>query len=64
VVRALLERLPEVLTGDGIALLEIGADQDHSARAAVGALLTGWQASVALDLAGLPRVLRVERTGS
>jgi release factor glutamine methyltransferase len=61
VIRALLGRLPEVLTTDGVALLEIGADQGESAPAAVAAELPGWRASVAPDLAGLPRVLRVER---
>ena len=60
-IRALLERLPESLAADGVALLEIGADQGESAPAAVAALLPGWHASVAADLAGLPRVLRVER---
>jgi release factor glutamine methyltransferase len=60
-VRALLERLPESLAADGVALLEIGADQGETAPAAMAALLPGWRASVAADLAGLPRVLRVER---
>lgn len=62
VVRALLERLPEALTADGAALLEIGADQGETAPAAVAAALPGWRATVQPDLAGLPRVLRVERT--
>ena len=60
-VRALLERLPEALAEDGVALLEIGADQGGTAPDAVAALLPGWRASVAPDLAGHPRVLRVER---
>ena len=60
-IRALLERLPESLAADWVALLEIGADQGETAPAAVAALLPGWRASVAADLAGLPRVLRVER---
>jgi release factor glutamine methyltransferase len=63
VVRALLERLPEALATDGVALLEIGADQGDSAPAAVATQLPGWRSSVAPDLAGLPRVLRVERPG-
>jgi release factor glutamine methyltransferase len=63
VVRALLGRLPEALATDGVALLEIGADQGESAPAAVSALLPDWRTSVAPDLAGLPRVLRVERPG-
>ena len=61
VVRALLERLPEALAADGVGLLEIGADQGDSAPGAVAATLPGWRASVQPDLAGLPRVLRVER---
>jgi release factor glutamine methyltransferase len=60
-VRALLARLPDVLADDGVALLEIGADQGDSAPAAAGQLLPGWRASVSTDLAGLPRVLRLER---
>ncbi len=61
VIRRLLASLPEVLAGDGVALLEIGADQGSDAPAAVAETLTGWQASVETDLAGLPRVLRVVR---
>jgi release factor glutamine methyltransferase len=60
-VRALLGRLPEALTPDGVALFEIGADQGESAPAAVEAELPGWRAAVTTDLAGLPRILRVER---
>jgi len=60
-IRALLERLPDVLGGDGVALLEIGADQGQAAPAAAAALLPDWLSSVKPDLAGLPRVLRVER---
>jgi release factor glutamine methyltransferase len=63
VIRTLLERLPEALAPDGVALLEIGADQGESAPAAVSTVLPGWRSSVAPDLAGLPRVLRVERPG-
>jgi release factor glutamine methyltransferase len=61
VVRALLGRLPDVLASDGVALLEIGADQGETAPAAVGAILPGWRSTVEPDLAGLPRVLRVRR---
>ena len=62
VVRALLGRLPTALAAGGIALLEIGADQGQSAPAAVAATLPGWRSAVEPDLAGLPRVLRVERS--
>lgn len=61
-IRALLERLPEALAEDGVALVEIGADQGESGPAAVAATLPGWRATVEPDLAGLPRVLRVSRS--
>jgi release factor glutamine methyltransferase len=64
VVRRLLGRLPSTLEPDGVALLEIGADQGSSARAAVEEVLPGWLASVETDLAGLPRILRVVRVGA
>jgi release factor glutamine methyltransferase len=60
-IRALLGRLPNALVPGGVALFEIGADQGETAPAAVEATLPGWRASVAPDLAGLPRVLRVDR---
>ena len=61
VIRSLLTALPETLTEGGVALLEIGSDQGEDAPAAVAALLPRWTARVEPDLAGLPRVLRVER---
>ncbi|HEX2755428.1 MAG TPA: peptide chain release factor N(5)-glutamine methyltransferase [Candidatus Limnocylindrales bacterium] len=61
VIRSLLGLLPEALAVDGVALLEIGADQGESGPAAAAALLPGWRATVQADLAGLARVLRVER---
>jgi release factor glutamine methyltransferase len=60
-IRALLARLPEALTPDGVALFEIGADQEESAPAAVAETLPGWRSTVSPDLSGLPRVMRVER---
>ena len=59
-IRRLLDRLPKVLDADGVALLEIGADQGESIVAAVAALLPGWRCTVQADLAGLPRLARVE----
>jgi release factor glutamine methyltransferase len=59
-IRALLARLPDVLTNDGIALMEIGGDQEADALATVATTLPGWRATVGTDLGGLPRVLRVE----
>jgi release factor glutamine methyltransferase len=59
VIRRLLACLPEALAEDGIALLEIGADQGVDAPAAVSEILPDWHAEIETDLAGLPRVLRV-----
>jgi len=61
VIRRLLALLPDVLASDGVALLEIGADQGSAAPEAVAGALPGWIASVETDLAGLPRILRVAR---
>lgn len=61
IVRRLLGLLPDWLEPDGVALLEIGADQGAKAPAAVDEILPGWSRSVELDIAGLPRLLRVER---
>ena len=63
ITRRLLALLPDVLAPDGVALLEIGADQGAAAPAVVATELPGWTASVETDLAGLPRILRVERDG-
>jgi release factor glutamine methyltransferase len=60
-VRRLLDRLPDALAADGVALLEIGGDQADPAGAAVAASLPGWRWAVSTDLAGLPRVVRIER---
>ncbi len=61
VIRRLVERLPDALAPDGLALLEIGADQGDAIVALVGELLPGWACRVEADLAGLPRVARIER---
>jgi release factor glutamine methyltransferase len=61
VVRRLLERLPDALAPGGVGLFEIGADQGTDGPAAVAAVLPGWTAEVETDLAGRPRILRVER---
>lgn len=60
-IRRLLERLPDALATEGVALLEIGADQEAGIRAAAASLLPGWRVGVVRDLAGLPRVARIER---
>lgn len=64
VVRRLLERLRDALTDGGVALLEIGSEQGVAAGEAVDAVLPGWRHDVELDLAGRPRVLRIERPGA
>ena len=61
VIRRLLALLPDVLASDGVALLEIGADQGSAAPEAVAGALPGWFTSVETDLAGLPRIVRVAR---
>ena len=61
VIRRLLDRLPEALADGGVALLEIGADQGTTVVDAVTAHLPGWRCTVAPDLAGRPRLARVER---
>ena len=61
VIGRLLDRLPVALAPDGAALLEIGADQADAIAATVAARLGGWRCAVVPDLAGLPRVARIER---
>lgn len=64
VVRRLLEHLPRTLTADGIALLEIGADQGEAVVREVAAALPGWRCTVAPDLAGRARLARIEPPAS
>jgi release factor glutamine methyltransferase len=59
-IRRLLDRLPDALAGGGVALLEIGADQGETVVEAVSTHLPGWRCTVQADLAGLPRIARVE----
>ena len=61
IIGRLLDRLPVALVPDGLALLEIGADQRETMMACVGERLPGWACTVETDLAGLPRVARVSR---
>ena len=62
VIGRLLDVLPLALADDGVALLEIGADQGEAIVALAAAKLPGWACAVELDLAGLPRVTRIART--
>jgi release factor glutamine methyltransferase len=61
VIRRLLALLPGRLAFGGVALVEIGADQGEAIEAVVEELLPGWAWRVETDLAGLPRVVRVDR---
>jgi release factor glutamine methyltransferase len=63
VIGRLLDRLPDALIDDGVALLEIGADQGEAIVALSDAKLPGWACTVEPDLAGLPRVARITRIG-
>ncbi|HEY8817962.1 MAG TPA: peptide chain release factor N(5)-glutamine methyltransferase [Candidatus Limnocylindrales bacterium] len=61
VIGRLLDRLAGSLDEGGVALLEIGADQGEAIVELAAARLPGWLCIVELDLAGLPRVARIER---
>ncbi len=62
VIRDLLDRLPRVLREDGAAVLEIGSDQGPAVRAEVAARMPDWTCELLVDLAGLTRIARIERT--
>jgi release factor glutamine methyltransferase len=59
----LIAELPGRLAERGVALLEIGGDQGEDAARLATERLAGWRVGVEDDLGGLPRVLRVERSG-
>ena len=61
VIERLLERLPESIAATGVALLEIGGDQETEMQAAVAVRLPGWGCEIRPDLGGLPRVARIAR---
>jgi release factor glutamine methyltransferase len=61
VIGRLLDRLPDALATDGVALLEIGADQGEAVVALAADRLPGWSCTVVADLAGLPRIARLAR---
>lgn len=62
VIERLLGELPDALAEDGVALLEIGADQSEAIVERCAAVLRGWRCTVELDLAGLPRIARIARS--
>jgi len=61
VIGRLLDQLPVGLAGDGVALLEIGADQGAAIVELARDRLPGWSCVVHTDLAGLPRIARLQR---
>lgn len=61
VIRRLVAILPEVMTQRGLAFLEIGSDQEAGIAGLVDELPGRWSCAVERDLAGLPRIARIER---
>lgn len=61
VIERLLDQLPNALAATGVALVEIGGDQEAELLATVAARLPGWGCEIRRDLGGLPRVARVAR---
>jgi release factor glutamine methyltransferase len=57
----LIGQLDAGLADDGVALLEIGGDQESEVRALVVDRLPGWSCEVEKDLGGLPRVALLRR---
>ena len=54
-----LALLPTSVRPDGVALLEIGADQAELTLGAVASILPGWRCEILPDLAGRARVARI-----
>ncbi len=61
VIGRLLDALRSGLAAEGVALVEIGADQGEAIVALVEQRLPGWGCRVETDLAGLPRTAIVRR---
>jgi release factor glutamine methyltransferase len=59
-LRRLIAELPHALGPTGIALLEIGSDQEDEVRATVQSV-SGLGVAIHLDLGGLPRVAEIQR---
>jgi release factor glutamine methyltransferase len=64
VVRRLLDSFPRTLAPDGVAFLEIGANHGEAIAHEVALRLPGWRCRVANDLAGQPRLARIEPEAS
>jgi release factor glutamine methyltransferase len=60
VVRRLIDRLPKVTERGGVAFLEIGADQGDAVVREVAARIPDAPCTVTPDLAGHPRLVRVD----
>jgi release factor glutamine methyltransferase len=61
VIGRLLDRLDTGLADTGVALLEIGGDQESDVRSLVAERLPGWSCEFEKDLGGLPRVAVLRR---
>ncbi len=61
VIARLLDTLPKGLAPDGVALVEIGADQGEAIVVLADERLSGWSCRVETDLAGLPRTAVLRR---
>jgi release factor glutamine methyltransferase len=61
VIGRLMGRLPDALAEGGVALVEIGSDQAEGIEALIRRDLPGWGSTIEYDLAGEPRVVRIER---
>ena len=59
-MRRLIDRLPSVTERGGVAFLEIGADQGDAVVREVAARIPGAACTVTPDLAGHPRLVRVD----
>jgi len=60
-ITRLIERLPDTLAPSGVALIEVGSDQAAAVCAVAAGVRPGWRCSIEQDLAGRPRVVRLER---
>ncbi len=64
IIGRLFEQLTTTLAIDGVALLEIGADQGDAIMALAAERLPSWSCTIVPDLAGLPRMAVVQRPRS
>jgi release factor glutamine methyltransferase len=63
-IRRLIAVLPDALTPEGTALLEMGFDQGPAIEAEVAALPGRWECRIETDLSGKPRLAEIERHGT